>query len=170
MDNKLDQAPVADDASQYEVNEPAPVDAHEHLTAVAAPWLAWMESHIGQHETHKTGHSNPFIVALFKHTTYKTNTDATPWCAAAVSTALEVSGYRSAHSASAFAYESYGTKCEAKPGAIVVFRWPTGGGHVSIVKSVGSGTIACTGGNQADAVKTSVFSRAHSVSYRWPVK
>lgn len=173
MDNKLDlDLPVVDEAHLHELHDvEIPHNSHEHMMALSAPWLTWMQSHIGQHETGKNGHaSNPFIVGLFKHTTYRTTSDQTPWCAAGVSAALELSGYKSAHSASAFAYNTYGSKCELKPGAIVVFKWASGSGHVSIVQSVGKGVIACCGANQGDSIKVSVFSTANVHAVRWPVK
>lgn len=172
MDKKLDlDQPAVDEAHLYELHDvEIPHNAHEHMMALSAPWLTWAESKIGQHETARTGKSNQFILDCFKHTTYHAVSDSTPWCSAFVCRGLEETGFKSTHSAWAFSYNDYGTKSDLKPGALVVLKWPNGGGHVTIVKSVGKGVIACVGGNQGDSVKVSVFSTAHVHAVRWPVK
>lgn len=169
QDQPVQDAPMDDQADQNELAVAPPHNDHAHLTAIAAPWLTWIMNHAGQKETHKTGHSNPFILDLFnKHTSYKTNTDNVPYCAATVSAALELTGFRSMHSAWAFAYKTYGTKCEIKPGAILVF----GFGHVAVCSSVSGDHVAAWGGNQGPEhmVKLSVFHKSSVVASRWPVK
>lgn len=165
------QIPLRDQAELYELPlSTMDVEPHPFMAALC-PWLDWAKKYLGQKETGKHGRaSNPFIVNLFNHTHYHTKTDQTPWCAAFVSTALESMGYKSAHSASAYDYKSYGERCEVKPGAVVVFKWPSGGGHVAFIQSVSSGSVACLGGNQGDSVKVSVFGRENIVATRWPVK
>lgn len=134
-----------------------------------SPWMDWMRSHLGEHEVAGSG-NNPFIVALFKHTTYKTNQDSTPWCAAAVSTALEETGYLSTRSAAALSYKNYGEACSLKPGCILVFGFQNGLHHVSFLDHwVGEHQIAALGGNQADSIKISTYAKRDILASRWPV-
>ncbi len=134
------------------------------------PWIEWMRSHIGEHEIAGSKH-NPFIVAMFKYTTYKTDSDETPWCAAAVCTALEETGFKSTRDASAISYASYGVPCALIPGCVVVIRRADGGHHVTFCDHViDSRSFAGLGGNQSDSLKISTYQRGNIVATRWPVK
>lgn len=135
------------------------------------PWMKWMRSHLGEKEIAGLRQNNPFIVALFKHTTYKTDTDETPWCAACVCTALEENGFKSTHNAAAISYKDYGTPCDLIPGCIVVMQHPNGGHHVTFLDHIVDGkTFAALGGNQSDMIKVSVYNRSEIIATRWPVK
>lgn len=133
------------------------------------PWLEYLQAHIGEKEIVGSD-SNPFIVALFKHTTYEADSDETPWCAAAACAALEESGYLSPHNAAAKSFETYGEVCELKVGAVVVMRRKDGGRHVTFCNSIMDETrFVGLGGNQADRIKNSVFLKENIVAIRWPV-
>ncbi len=135
-----------------------------------SPWMDWMRSHIGEHELDGLKNNNPFIVSLFKHTTYKTDNDETPWCAATVSSALEETGFKSSHSAAAISYKNYGVACDLIPGCIVVMQHPSGGHHVTFCDHVvDSKKFAGLGGNQSNALKVSVFDRSEIIATRWPI-
>jgi uncharacterized protein (TIGR02594 family) len=140
------------------------------------PWMDFMKKHIGEHELAGAKADNPFIVAMFKHTNYKTSHDETPWCAACVCTALEENGYKSTHDASAISFAHYGDACELKPGCIVVIEHASGGHHVTFCDHIISHnplTVACLGGNQSDSLKISnyVFANGEKIiATRWPRK
>lgn len=137
------------------------------------PWIEWMESHVGEHETFiKTGVSNPFIDALFKHTTYGKAHDNIPWCAACACTALEESGYSSPHSAAAIAFAKYGTACKLTVGCIVVIEHPNKSHHVTFCHSISADghTFVGLGGNQKDSVCYSTYNSSEIIAARWPIK
>ncbi len=132
------------------------------------PWLDLAAKYLGEHEVAGKA-DNQFILDCFKHTGYKASHDEVPWCAAFVSRVLEESGYKSSHSARAADYAGFGEKSELKPGAIVVFKWASGGHHVSLCHHVVDGhLVACLGGNQSDSVKISVFNQKYIAAVRWP--
>lgn len=134
------------------------------------PWLTLSRTYLGQKELVGATHDNAFIVNCFTYTTYKAIHDEVPWCAAFVCKMLEDSGQKSSRSAAADSFINYGSPCELKPGAILVFHWPGGGGHVTFCDSITSDTlVTCLGGNQGDAVKDSTFNRAYIKAIRWPV-
>jgi len=145
--------------------------------ASATPWLDEMRQRLGVSEI-VGKKNNPAVLAMFAdvgHT--EVESEEVSWCAAATGSCLKSAGLpippknvnRLARS-----YLSYGTKCEAKPGAIAV--WPRGNsswqGHVNIVETVlPDGRIICIGGNQSDAVtRTKPMDPSGALGFRWPVK
>lgn len=135
------------------------------------PWMDFMRAHLGEKEIAGRDKNNPFIVALFDHTTYETDNDETPWCAACVSTALEVSGFKSTHSAAAISYAKYGAPCELIPGCVVVMQHPNGGHHVTFLDHiVDKQKFAALGGNQSNQLKVSIYDRSEIIATRWPVR
>lgn len=133
-----------------------------------APWLALARKYMGQHEI-KGPKDNQFVLDCFAHTTYHAIHDEVPWCAAFICRILEESGFKSTKSAAAISFATFGTKCELKPGAILVFKWPGGGHHVTICDEVTDHVLVkCLGGNQSDAVQDSTFHRQYIVATRWP--
>lgn len=135
------------------------------------PWLDYMKTHIGEHEFYGPDNNNPFILALFTHTSYKALTDETPWCAAAACTALEETGFQSPHRADAISFKEYGTPCELTPGCIVVLEREDGGHHVTFCNNVIDPYLfAGLGGNQSDMIKYSAFRRDKIIATRWPIK
>jgi uncharacterized protein (TIGR02594 family) len=137
----------------------------------SSPWLDLAKTYLGQHEI-LGSKDNQFILDCFKHTGYKAEHDEVPWCAAFICRLMDETKQKSSHSAAALSYAqpTWGTKCELTPGAIVVFKWASGGQHVAIVHHIVDAThVACIGGNQSDMVKISVFPRSCVYSTRWPV-
>lgn len=135
------------------------------------PWIDWMRSHIGEQEISGTSKNNPFIVAMFKHTDYQATTDETAWCAACVCTALEESGYKSSHNASAISFKDYGMASPLVHGCICVFQWDSGEHHVSFYDEdsvMGFGKFL--GGNQSNALQISTYLKKYIIATRWPVK
>lgn len=136
----------------------------------AAPWLDWLVRYTGQKEIPGPKH-NSWIVKLFKYTTYVTNEDETPWCAAAMNAALEETGYKGTRSAAAKSFMKIGEPCELKPGALVVVSRAPGRYHITCCDHViDDQMFAGRGGNQADQIRVSNYSRAKIVAVRWPVK
>lgn len=141
--------------------------------AEPTPWMDLALTHKGKHEIPGTRLNNEFIVDLFKHTTYKTTTDETPWCAAFVCAMLERSGYKSTRSAAAKSYDKYGIKSELKYAAIVTIKYKSSGRrHVTLCERVSRDGVHFYGygGNQANMVKTSKYRIDEIVAVRWPIK
>jgi uncharacterized protein (TIGR02594 family) len=161
-----------------EVPVAKPVPAAGEITAEdISPWLTWLIKHQGQKEIPGVKH-NLWIVNLFKFTSYKTNKDETPWCAACINAALNLTGYKGTNSAAAASFDKYGTETTLKPGAIITVRHANGGRHVTCLHHiVDKHNIACIGGNQNNQVKISVYNisgnaKGHDelMGCRWPVK
>ena len=154
-------------------SQPVPVDKPVDPDK-GMPWMGFMRAHLG--ETEIAGDkANPFIVALFKHTTYKTNSDETPWCAATVCAALEETGFSSPKSAAAISFKNYGAPCELQPGCIVVIEHSNGKHHVTFCNNVISPKLVrCLGGNQSNSLKLTTYTIAEGydkiIATRWPTK
>ena len=154
----------------------APVKLSPSPSQDISPWLTWLIRNIGQKEIPGIKH-NSWIVNLFTYTTYKTNADETPWCAATINAALQINGYKGTRSAAAKSFDTYGLPCELKPGAIITLRHVNGGRHVTCLHHIiDKENIACIGGNQSNELKISVYNisgnkRGHDelVGCRWPV-
>ena len=137
-----------------------------------APWMDWMRSHIGEAEV--TGETaTAFDKEVFSHTT-----DDEPindgimqaGCAATACAALEETGFKSTHDASAISFKEYGTPCQLQRDCIVVFEWDNGGHHVAFCDHiVDDNLVACLGGNQNSRVCVATFSRKFIIATRWPV-
>jgi uncharacterized protein (TIGR02594 family) len=141
-----------------------------------SPWMDWMRKHIGEKEIPGLEKNNPFIVWLFKFTSYNTNKDETPWCAATVNAALAETGYKGSGSAAAKSFEKVGTDCLLKHGAIVVIQHrSTGGKHVAFFDRYDADdadVFYLLGGNQRNSLGSHpfYFSKEKVVAIKWPVK
>ncbi len=127
------------------------------------------KKYLGEHEI--SGYKdNQFILDCFQFTGYKASHDEVPWCAAFVGRVLHEVGCKGTGSAAANSYLHYGVASELVPGAVIVFKWASGGHHVSFCHHVvDSHYVACLGGNQSDSVKISVFNRKFIEAVRAPV-
>lgn len=137
------------------------------------PWMDFAKSKIGEKELPGTQENNPWIVSLFKWTSYFTKQDETPWCAAFVNWCLGECGYKRTNSAAAKSFDNYGNKCELQFGAVVTIKHhTTGGRHVTLCWSPeGSAPyFKGLGGNQSNSVRVSNYMKDEIVSIRWPVK
>lgn len=139
-------------------------------TANSPAWLRLARSYIGQKEI-LGSRDNQFITDCFSFTSYPMEGihDEIPWCAAFVCRCLAEAGYKHTHNAAAVSYSSYGNKSELVPGAIIVFKWASGGHHVTFLDSVNGDYVNCCGGNQSNEVKVSTYSKKYIESVRWPV-
>jgi uncharacterized protein (TIGR02594 family) len=139
-------------------------------STMTSPWLNVAEKYIGLKEIVGPQH-NKKILEFYKNSgAPQIKDDETAWCAAFVGQCLFEAGYPNTRSLMARSYINYGTKCEPKPGAIVVF--PRGSnpaqGHVGIVKSVNGGSIRIISGNDSNQVKESTRTIASALAFRWP--
>lgn len=133
------------------------------------PWLDLAMKHLGEHEI-LGRQDNQFILDCFKYTSYKADHDEVPWCAAFICRMLDENKMKSTHSAAANSFASYGSPCDLKPGAILVFKWASGEHHVTMCHHiVDKDYVACIGGNQSNMVKISVYNRKYIQNTRWPV-
>jgi len=90
-----------------------------------APWMPIGIGEIGTRELLADGTLNPRILFYFASTSYpaKLITRTTPWCGAYVSNCLERAGVRSARSARARDYLTWGVALERfRPGCVMVYR------------------------------------------------
>ncbi len=117
---------------------------------------------------------------MFKYTSYKTNSDETPWCAACANWALQTTGYAGTNSAAAKSFDHYGTPCAPVYGCVLTVRHPGGGRHVTFFDhwvDEKKRIAACLGGNQSNQLKISIYNFSGNkaghdeiVATRWPVK
>lgn len=134
------------------------------------PWLTWMKSHLGESE--KTGEqATAFEKMIFSYTNYgDLNGVEVAGCAATACAALEVTGFKSPHSAAAISFKDYGTSCDLKPGCILVFTWDSGEHHVTFLDHIVDDKYVCAlGGNQHHKLDVSVYPRRNISYVRWPV-
>jgi uncharacterized protein (TIGR02594 family) len=154
-----------------------------------APWLATMQDLAGTKE-YVGGANNPTILgwARFIGLTYPEMSayadgykhDSIPWCGLTMAYALAKNGIKPPFGdsdlqrflwANSFASDPAYVRTDPRPGAIVVFKWSGGGGHVGIVDRIESDRVWVAGGNQTDAVNVAPFRRDNQVvGYFWPEK
>lgn len=135
------------------------------------PWLVEALRLDGLKEIPGKKH-NPEVVRLFAEAGHpRVQDDETAWCAAFVGAMLARGGYAGTGKLNARSYLDYGIQ-PAKPqrGDIVVF--PRGNsdwqGHVAFVAKVDDQFVHAFGGNQADAVNITRYSRAKVLGFRRP--
>lgn len=142
-------------------------------------WLSRARTCIGLKEI-PGSKNNPDLMAVLDLAdgvkdgkTIGANNDDEAYCAKGVSAVLELSGIRSARSAWAQMYKTYGQSLDGPAvGAIVVF-WrekPTSTkGHVGfIVGKDKNGNLMVLGFNQQNTTKISPFADHRVLAYRWP--
>jgi uncharacterized protein (TIGR02594 family) len=156
---------------------------------IGAPWLNTALELVGTREF-PGGENNPVILGwarfigtrypemaaycdLYKH-------DATAWCGLEQAYALAKNGVRPPFGATdtkrflwanSFADPEWGEKLATwRRGAIGVWKWRNGGGHVATILSVTGGVARVVGGNQSDAVTEASFrvDDGQFVGYFWP--
>jgi hypothetical protein len=138
--------------------------------------MDWMKAHDG--EPFVTGAPpTAFNRMVFSHTDCPMGETMLPGCAATVCAALELTGYKSTHDASAISYKDYGTACELKENCIIVIEHQTGNHHVTFCDHIISRyplMVACRGGNQSHKLQVSTYTFNQGgdkiLATRWPVK
>lgn len=131
-------------------------------------WISVAEGEIGvQENTSKTKH-NPRVIE-YHSTTGKFKDDETPWCASFANWVLKKSGQAGTGSAMALSFKNYGQKAKGPGyGAIAVFSYGGGKGHVGFVVGKSGSNLLVLGGNQGNSVKVSSFKTDQIVAYRYP--
>jgi uncharacterized protein (TIGR02594 family) len=138
------------------------------------PWLDDMLADIGVREI-KGAKANEKILAYFAEVGHsECQSDEIAWCAARVGAALKRSGLPIPPvnvNLLARSYLTYGTACEPKPGAIVIFRRgnSTWQGHVGVVTEVVGDRVKYVAGNQGNQVGYDEHSIKGALGFRWPV-
>jgi hypothetical protein len=138
-----------------------------------APWFEWVKAHVGEMEQTGAPITN-FGKVIFSHTDYHDPISTgimAAGCAATLCAALEETGFKSPHDASAISFKEYGTPCDLKPDCICVFEWKPGEYHVTLCDEILSPTLGrFLGGNQSHRVQDSDYPRAKIIACRMPVR
>ena len=134
-----------------------------------APWLDMAERERGVREAGPGG-SNPRIEAYHASTSGGAAPDTVPWCSSFVNFCIEQAGLEGTDSKRARSWETWGSRSELRPGAVVVFkRGEPPKGHVGFfVGRDSSGKLLILGGNQSNAVSVVGFEDAAVEAVRWP--
>ncbi|MEM7037947.1 MAG: TIGR02594 family protein [Bacteroidota bacterium] len=130
-------------------------------------WMSVAERELGVKEIVGSKH-NPRVIE-YHSTTGKFGTDEVPWCASYVNWVHKQSGLSGTGSALAMSYKNWG-KDLGRPayGALAVFSYGGGKGHVGFVVGEQGGKLLILGGNQSNSVKISAFSKSKIVAYVVP--
>ncbi len=130
-------------------------------------WISVAESEIGQKEIKGSRH-NPRVIE-YHATTGRFGTDEVPWCASFANWVMRQAGQPETGSALAMSFANYGTRLNRPAyGALAVFSYGGGKGHVGFVVGKQGDRILVLGGNQSDSVKISSFSTSKIHSYVVP--
>lgn len=149
---------------------PSPVVIPHPAVSDPTPWLTLMQSWIGQ-ATVTGAAPTVFDRMIFSHTSFgPLGNVMESGCAAGVSACLELSGFKSKHSARALDYVGFGEdlKGKPKPGAVCV--WDFGGGdhHVDLCSDPAKNEFLGT--NQSHTTKISVYDPKYLIYVGWPVE
>ena len=160
-------------AASPELNIPILKTDMNEVTTDHPPWHSIAHAYIGLEEI-KGSHHAEEILEFWKLCRLNFKTDETPWCAGFVGGVLEKSGLRSTRSGLARSYLDWGSECEHKIGAVVVY-WriskSSGSGHVGFVAGdINNGRIPTLGGNQGDKVCIKGYPANRLLGYRWPAE
>lgn len=132
-------------------------------------WLKIAESQRGQKEIR--GGENPKIIEYHDSCTLHAKEDEIPWCSAFVNWCMQKCGFKGTRSAAAKSWLQWGRELadtEYQPGAIVVFDWQNGSGHVGFMYDWDENGVTVLGGNQSDTVNETRFKWDNVVGVRWP--
>lgn len=130
-------------------------------------WMAIAKEEIGIREI--TGGENERIIEYFTCVSYHAQEDEVPWCSAFANWVLKQAGIEGTNSAVARSFEDWGEDLEdPKKGAIIVFDWGNGSGHVGFIYSWTESSVAVLGGNQGDQVCISNFKWDNVSAMKWP--
>jgi len=149
------------------VPKPNPVSIPDVIETEKPLWLYLARKEIGQKEI-RNG-ENPRIIEYHASTSLKASEDEVPWCASFVCWCLEQAGVVSTKSAWARHYLNWGVKLDKpKYGCVVIFSRGVNSGHVGFWIDEGATSVTVLGGNQADSVCISKYSKGNILGYRWP--
>jgi uncharacterized protein (TIGR02594 family) len=132
-------------------------------------WLLIAQQEIGEKEVR--GGENPRILAYLRATDLGSpgdDEDETPWCSGFVNWVMQRIGFKGTRSAWAQSWATWGKEVDPVVGAIVVFRWANGTGHVGFVTGLRGDMVKVLGGNQKDSVCECWFNDNYVIGYRMP--
>lgn len=131
-------------------------------------WVSIAEGESGVTENTSKSKHNPKIIE-YHATTGGFKDDETPWCASFANWVLKKAGQGGTGSAMAMSFAKYGQKAKGPGyGAIVVFSYGGGKGHVGFVVGKSGSNLLVLGGNQSNSVKVSSFKTDQVAAYRYP--
>jgi uncharacterized protein (TIGR02594 family) len=104
--------------------------------------------------------ANPRVMEYLNSTTIRATDDVTPWCSGFVNWVVIQAGMAGTDSAASASWRKWG-QVITKPeyGCIMGYTRPDGSGHVGFYVGEDESTYSVLGGNQADMVKVSRFSK-----------
>jgi len=132
-------------------------------------WIAIAEAEIGVKEIVGSQH-NPRVVE-YHSTTGKWGNDEVAWCSSFVNWVMIKAGHKPTGSAQAISWAKWGKKLD-KPayGAIAVFSYGGGKGHVGFIVGKKGDKLLILGGNQSNQVKVSSFGTSQIIAYVVPTE
>lgn len=137
----------------------------------AEKWMSKAKAYIGVKEI-PGADDDPDIEYFLSTTDYdlpEDHVDEIPWCSAFANAVLKEAGYKGTNSAWSQSWIEWGHGLPGPAyGALVVFSWGNGHGHVGFVFDWDSSGIYVLGGNQANAVNVTKFSYNKVRAYRYP--
>lgn len=134
------------------------------------PWLPIAFEEFGVKEI-RGSKNNPRIVEYHKSTDlaqkYNYLPDEVEWCASFVNWCIEKAKVPSTNSALVHPWTKWGIPAATpRRGCVITFLWDDGFAHVSFYLGEVGNYVVCLGGNQSDAVWTSVYHKKYVTSYR----
>jgi uncharacterized protein (TIGR02594 family) len=151
-----------------------PPSATIDLPAGLPPWMKVAYGEIGQREISGAAH-NPRVLEYFQsmQIPQTPKDDETPWSSAFIHWVLKQSGITGSGSLGNRSWMKWGVASPLKAGCIAVF-WigspEAETGHAGFLVSVleDGNRLAILGGNQANQVSISMFSKSRLLGCRWP--
>jgi uncharacterized protein (TIGR02594 family) len=100
--------------------------------------------------------------------------DETPWCSAFINFIMRNAGFPTTRRLAARSWLTWGSPCEAKPGAIcILWREDKEGnkGHIGFYMrdSADGKSVVLLGGNQGNKVCEHEYPKSRVLAYRWPL-
>ncbi len=133
------------------------------------PWMALARKELGVYEI-PGPKDHPRIVWYHGATAAGEAPDEVAWCSSFLCRMFQEAGIAHPRSKSSHAWKTWGVPIQiAAVGAVAVFDYGNGKGHVTLVAGkTAAGLIVGLGGNQGQRVKMSAYGPQHLVGYRWP--
>jgi uncharacterized protein (TIGR02594 family) len=130
-------------------------------------WIVIAEAEKGTDEIVGSQH-NPRVVE-YHSTTGKWDNDEVAWCSSFVNWVMIKAGHKPTGSAQAISWAKWGKKLDRPAyGAIAVFSYGGGKGHVGFVIGKKGDKLLILGGNQSNTVKVSSFGTSQIIAYVVP--
>jgi uncharacterized protein (TIGR02594 family) len=130
-------------------------------------WITIAEGEVGTSEIVGSQH-NPRVVE-YHSTTGGWGNDEVAWCSSFVNWVMKKAGHKPTGSAQAISWSRWGKKLDRPAyGAIAVFSYGGGKGHVGFIVGKKGDKLLILGGNQSNTVKVSSFGKSQIIAYVVP--